>query len=257
MKISPKLFLAALVFAATTFFSFAQTVTLNPTMTAPVTTGPTGNLSANNYGAAGALAISAPGLSKGTFESVLEFNLSSAASTFNSLYGTGLWTVQSVTIQLNATPNNNTAFFNTTAAGQFNISLMQNNSWTVGSGTPASPSDTGINYNTLQSTYINNATDQALGTFSFGGNTTGMNTYSLTLSSSMIADLMSGSDLSLRMYANDSVVSYLFNSESFSTSADRPLLTIVAVPEPTTLTAFALGAVLLGSLKLRNRRAKR
>ena len=91
-------------------------------MDALVTTGPTGNLSSDNYGGAGALGISAPGLSKGEFPSVMEFNLSGAAATFNSLYGTGLWTVQSVTLQLNATPNNNTMFFNTTTAGQFKIS---------------------------------------------------------------------------------------------------------------------------------------
>ena len=134
---------------------------------------------------------------------------------------------------------------------------MQNNSWTGGNGTPTSPSGAGINYNTLQSTYINNSADQALGAFSFAGNTTGMNTYTLNLSSGMIADLMSGSDLSLRMYADDSVVSYLFNSENFGTVADRPLLTITAVPEPATLTTFALGLTLLAGWKLRNRRAKR
>src|SRR5580704_6908636 len=197
MKKNLRRSLAALVFALGIYSSFAQTASLNPFMTATVTTGPTGNLSSDNYGGAGALSISASGLPKGQFQSVMEFNLSGAASTFNSLYGTGLWTVQSVTLQLNATPNNMTSFFNTTAAGNFNISLMQNNSWTQGSGTPMSPSGTGINYNTLQSTYINNSTDQALGTFSFGVNTSGMNTYTLTLSSSLVSDLLSGSDMSL------------------------------------------------------------
>lgn len=256
MKTNPKPALLALLLALAAPSVFAASVNLNPTMDALVTTGPTGNLSTSNYGSAGALAISAPGSSKGEFQSVMQFNLSSATSTFNSLYGAGAWTIQSITLQLNATPNSAPTFFNTTTAGQFNLSLMQNNSWTEGNGTPAAPSATGINFSTLQSTYINNATDQALGTFSFGGNTSGMNTYTLTLSSSLISDLYSGSDLSLRGYAADSVVSYLFNSENFGTSADRPVLTITVIPEPTALALGAMGIALFGGWRLRNRQAK-
>jgi hypothetical protein len=254
MKTSLKLFLAALLLAPGAGSLFAASVALNPQMDALVTTGPSGNLSVSNYGGAGALAISAPGSGKGEFQSVAEFNLSTAKSTFDSLYGVGSWTIQSITLQLNATPNNSPTFFNTTTAGQFNISLMQNNSWTEGNGTPATPSASGINYNTLQSTYINNATDQALGTFSFGGSTSGMNTYTLNLSSSLISDLDSGSDMTLHFYAADSVVSYLFNSENFGTSADRPLLTITVVPEPATLAVGVLGIVALGGRWFRNRR---
>ncbi len=46
----------------------AATVTLNPVADAFVTTGPAGNLSGNNYGGAGALAIAAPGLANGKFQ---------------------------------------------------------------------------------------------------------------------------------------------------------------------------------------------
>jgi hypothetical protein len=245
VKITLKAGLALLALALGTVSSFAATVTVNPSIDSLVTTGPSGNLSSSNYGAAGALAISAPGLSKGEFQSVMQFNLSTAKSTFDSLYGAGMWSLQSVTLQLNATPNNMTSFFNTTAAGSFNISLMQNNSWTEGGGTPAAPSATGINFNTLQG-LINNSTDEALGTFSFGGNTTGFNTYTLTLSPTLFSDLNNGNNMTLRGYANDSVVSYLFNSENFNTAADRPLLTITVVPEPTTLAVSALGLIALG-----------
>ena len=254
MKTSLKLFLAASLLVPGTGSLFAATVTLNPFMDSLVTTGPTGNLSSSNYGGAGALAISAPGSAKGEFQSVMEFNLSTATSTFNSIYGAGGWSIQSITLQLNATPNNSPTFFNLTTAGQFNISLMQNNSWTEGNGTPATPSPTGINFNTLQSTYINNATDQGLGTFSFGGNTTGMNTFTLASTSGLFSDLSSGGNVSLRFSADDSVVSYLFNSENFGTSADRPLLTITVVPEPTTLALGVLGLVALGGRRFLNRR---
>lgn len=245
MKTSPKLLLTVLFFAFGVCSSFATSISLNPTMDALVTTGPSGNLSSSNYGAAGALGISAPGSAKGEFQSVMQFNLASVKSTLDGLYGAGDWTVQSVTLQLNAAPNNN-AIFNNPAAGQFTLSLMQNNSWTAGNGTPAAPSATGINFNTLQNTYINNSTDQTLGTFSFAGGTSGLNTYTLTLSSGLVADLFSGAELSLRGYAADSVVSYLFNSEDFGTAADRPLLTVTAVPEPATFGISLLGIALLG-----------
>jgi hypothetical protein len=228
------------------------TATANSFSDAFVTTGPTGNLSNSNYGGGGALSVAAPGLSKGEAQTVLQFNLSSVSSSFNALYGTGLWTVQSVTLQLNATPNGNPATFNTTAAGQFNVSLMLNNSWTEGTGNPNKPTADGITFNTLQSTYINNTADQALGGFSFNGATSGAATYSLTLSSGIVADLLSGNDASLRLYAGDTSVSYLFNSR---TGTAAPELIINAIPEPGSLSigAMALAAGVIAR-RIRSRR---
>jgi hypothetical protein len=254
MKTSLK-FLSAIAALFTFCSSQAALITLNPTGDAFVTTGPTGNLSGNNYGSAGALAIAAPGESKGEFQSVMQFDLSSAYNSLNTLYGVDLWTVQSVTLQLTATSGGN-PIFNSAAAGQFNISLMQNNSWVAGTGTPAAPTTSGITYNNLQSTYINNALDQNLGTFSFAGGSSGANTYSLTLSSGLIADLMNGSKLSLRPNAADSSVSYLFNSEDFGTAGSRPVLTINAIPEPGSLALGGLGFVLAAGWHRHFRRTK-
>src|SRR5262245_15037090 len=72
----------------------------NATIDAFVTTGPTANLSANNYGGAGSISLAAPGLPQGEFQSVLQFNLSGAFSSFNSTFGAGQWSIQSVTLQL-------------------------------------------------------------------------------------------------------------------------------------------------------------
>ena len=72
----------------------AATFTANPTMDAFVTTGPTGNLSGNNYGGggcAGAGSQSATNNSQGTFQSVLQFNVAGALSAFNSQFGAGQW----------------------------------------------------------------------------------------------------------------------------------------------------------------------
>jgi hypothetical protein len=220
--------------------SRAASYTTNSFSDAFVTTGPaTNNLSGYNFGGAGALSVAAPGLPNGEFQSVLQFNVSGALSALNAQFGAGQWAVQSVALQLTATPNNN-PIFNTTAAGMFNVSLMANNSWIEGTGTPAAPTADGITFNSLQSTYINNALDQPAGTFSFNGASSGSADYSLTLGSALLNDIYTGGDVPLRLYAADSVVSYLFNSRSGGSSSSHPELIIVATPEPGT---FALGAL--------------
>jgi len=136
-------------------------------------------------------------------------------------------------------PNN--AIFNASAAGQFAISWMQNNSWTEGTGTPQTPTTTGITFSTL-SNFVGVA-DENLGTFSYNGATSGSSAYTLGLTPSFSADVLAGGTVSLRIFAADSAVSYLSDSRTFGTASSRPLLTISAVPEPG---AFALGLLSLG-----------
>ncbi len=228
----------------------ATIFTANPVADAFVTTGPSNNLSSNNYGGGGALALSAAGLANGEFQTVLQFDTSGAKSLFDGLYGTGLWSVQSVTLQLSAGSVNNT-IFNSNHAGSFGVNWMQNNSWTEGSGTPSTPTTTGITYNTLQGTFINPTADEALGTFSYNGASSGTFVYSLGTPSGFSADILAGSLVSLRLAAADNTVSYFFNSRSFGTVANRPLLTInaVAVPEPMAASLLILGISLFVARK--------
>lgn len=223
----------------------ATVFTANPVADAFVTTGPSGNLSGNNYGGGGGLALSAAGLANGEFQSVLQFDTSGARSLFDGLYGTGLWSLQSVTLQLSAgSPNN--AIFNANSAGSFGVSWMQNDSWTEGSGTPSLPGATGITYNSLQSTFINPLADEALGTFSYSGASSGTFVYTLNTPSGFAADILAGNLVSLRLAAADSTVSYLFSSRTFGTAANRPLLTLnaVPVPEPEALALLTFGILL-------------
>jgi len=228
----------------------AATFTLNPSADAFVTTGPTANLSGNNYGGAGALSVAAAGLPNGEFQSVLRFDLSGAKLSFDTQFGAGQWSIQSITLSLTATSLNN-AIFNSSAAGQFAVSWMQNDSWTEGTGTPAAPTITGITFSTLPS--FTSAGDEALGTFSFAGGTSGTAAYNLALTSGFDADATAGSLVSFRLFAADSAVSYLSDSRSFGTSGFRPLLTVVVVPEPGVLSLLATGAALvLGARCRRN-----
>src|SRR5881394_3561704 len=76
----------------------AASVSTSAISDAFVTTGPTGNLSANNFGSAGALAISAAALPKGEFQTVVQFDLSTARNSLDTQFGAGLWAAQSVTL---------------------------------------------------------------------------------------------------------------------------------------------------------------
>lgn len=225
----------------------AAPISTTPIADAFVATGPTGNLTSNNYGGGGALVLAAPGLPNGEFQTVIKFDLSSTLSSLNAQYGVGQWTLQSVVLQLTSSPHGN-VIYNPVAAGQFGVSLMQNSSWIEGTGNASSPTQDGITFNTLQSTYIT-AGDQTLGAFTFPGGTTGANSYSLSLSSGLIADVDSGGIVSLRLFADDNTVSYLLSSRATTPSTDEPqlILTAAAVPEPTAvaLLGFGLGTIFL------------
>ena len=247
-------FLAGVVFMAITAFCAlpgrAASVSTNPIADSFVTPGSDGSLSNNNYGAAGLLSVAASGKPQGEFQSVLQFDLSAAKTSFDAQFGAGLWSIESVTLQLTAAPLNN-AIFNATSAGQFRISWMQNDSWTEGTGTPTVPTTTGITWNTLPNFLGPN--DEDVGTFSFNGATSGSTTYTLTLTSGFTADMLAGGVISLRTLAADSDVSYLFNSRNFNTASSRPLFTVTAVPEPSSCMLALAGLSLLIGRRLRRR----
>jgi hypothetical protein len=234
--------------------SWSASFSLNPGADAFVTTGALGDLSQNNYGAAGALSLAAPGLPSGEFQSVMQFGLAGARNAFDAQFGAGIWSVQSVHLQLTtASPKN--LMFNANAAGQFGVSLMLNNSWTEGSGTPLAPTTTGITFSTLPS--FESAMDEAVGSFSYNGGL-GATTYSLTLTPTLLADIQSGNTVSLRMFAEDGSVSYLFFGDRFGTASSRPLLTIDAIPEPGVAALSLVGLGLLAwTRSAKKRRPKR
>src|SRR5690349_15655601 len=108
-------------FAATLGLGFTVILTAtgasfstNPTADAFVTTGPTGNLANNNYGGGGSQTFAAAGLEMGEAQTVLQFNLAGAVTAFNTQYGAGQWSVESVRLQITAAGANN-AIFNSPA----------------------------------------------------------------------------------------------------------------------------------------------
>ncbi len=232
----------------------AQIVSLNPTADSCVSSAnPT-----SNYGGGGALAVSASGLPKGEFDSLFKFDLSSAMSSFDALYGAGNWTVQSIALQLTNSPPNNALFngfgtgpggSNVNTAGLFSIRWMQNDTWTEGTGAPSAPTTTGITFATLP-TFLSGA-DEALGTFSFNGATSGNSTFSLFLTSSLFAEVTAGNNVSLLTLPGDAAVAAVLGSR---TNALRPSLTVTAVPEPQTAVLALAG--MIGLIARRRLRAR-
>ena len=161
--------------------------------------------------------------------------------------------MQSASLQLTASANANPTFFNNPAAGEFDISWMQNDTWVEGTGTPMAPGTNGITWNTLPN-YLS-AGDQPLGAFSYDG--TAPENVSLTLSvpTGFLSDLGSGdTKSSMRIYPTDSAISGLFNSENFMLAADRPVLSltaVAAVPEPANWVLGLFGGAALALLRRR------
>jgi hypothetical protein len=213
----------------------AATATVNPIADAYVTSG----MPDANFGGAGALGVSAPGLPRGEFQTLMRFDLAAAKAGFDAAFGVGQWSIQSATLQL-VTANPNNPAFNANVAGSFAVRWMTTDTWVEGTGGPSAPTSDGVTFNTLPS-FLNPA-DEAIGTFTFPGGTSGSNTYTLDLTNGFATDLAAGNNVSLRLLAADSSMSYLFNSRNFGTVANRPLLTVnaVAVPEPTSVAMLML-----------------
>ena len=206
----------------------------------------------NNYGGAGANAVAGSATAKGEFQSVIRWDTSTAKTNFDGIFGAGLWTVQSISLQMTASaPMPQNPVFNLpSVAGKFSLDWMQNDTWTEGSGVPLAPAANGITWNTLPS--FLSGSDQFLGTYD-GGATSGNFTFDLGLASGLVGDIAAGGLAGMRMYTTDTAMAGLFNSRSFQTASSRPILTItaVAVPEPSSWLLAALGMAALALVRRR------
>lgn len=248
------LFIVGIIVLASAFPADALLLSLTPSADAFLS----GANPALNYGGAGALGVSASGLPKGEFDSLLQFDFAAAKSSFDAFYGAGGWTIQSITLTLAATPPGNALFngnlagpggSNINTAGLFALKWLQNDAWTEGAGIPQTPSATGVNFNSLPG--LVSGADEALGTFAFNGATSGSAGYNLALTASFVADASAGNLVSFLALPADASVAMLVNSRSVGNTALRPSLAIVAVPEPCGATLALVGLLVFASRRRR------
>ncbi len=191
------------------------------------------DLTGLNFGGSGTLAIAPASSPKGEFRSVVMFNLAGAVTLFNATYGSNDWTVGSLSLiltsnygQAGVQPNN--PIFNVISGGRFVIEWLADDDWSEGSGTPASPTTDGVTWNSLPGLLAQPHLPLCTNDYVPPGVNVPV-TWPLPLETNLVANLVSGGNVTFYFYAADDQVGYLFNSYIYGRGND-PLLTVVATP---------------------------
>jgi hypothetical protein len=210
------------------------------------------DLTGLNFGAAGALVVAPASGPKGEFQSVLRFDVSSSKAAFDLAYGSNLWTITGISLELTGNfgaageqPNN--SIFPQVSGGSFVIEWLAEDTWIEGNGTPNLPTTDGVTYNSLPELLSGN--HEILGTNSYvppGDNVP--ESYALPLRTNLLSDIRQGGAVSLLFYAADNQIGYLFNSYNYG-RGNEPKLQIMAVPVLRLVSgAFVGGAFQLSGL---------
>ncbi|MDP0498111.1 MAG: PEP-CTERM sorting domain-containing protein [Verrucomicrobiota bacterium JB024] len=200
-----------------------------------------------NYGNKGAMQVSAD--IYGERVAILGFDVAEAVEDFNTLYGSGNWSLTSIALQLstnngkaNDVPNN-VIFFDPIKAGAFSVEWMADDTWDEMSLCYANLTDHLSTDDVQLGTYDWTTTAESEST----------STYGLGLTNALQDDILGVSGnafISLSIWAADDTVCYLFNTRSYNTASHYPTLILTAevVPEPahTALVCALLGLICAG-----------
>jgi hypothetical protein len=191
------------------------------------------DLTGLNFGAAGLLVVAPASSTNGEFQTVMKFNLANAVGLFNTNYGAGNWAITG--ISLNLASNNGTngtqpdnAMFPVVAGGQFVIEWLSDDAWVEGTGKPNQTTTDGVTYNSLPDLLSGAREIVSTNTYAPPDNNVPI-VYPLPLNTNLVNDVAAGGDVSLRLYAADNQIAYLFNSHEFG-RGNQPLITVTATP---------------------------
>lgn len=189
------------------------------------------DLTGLNFGGAGTLVIAPSSSVKGECQSVIRFNVTEATNHFNASFGTNLWTITAVALELTSNygdggvqPNN--PFFSIISGGQFIIAWLADDNWLEGTGNPNLPTTDGVTYDSLPDLLASPREILATNTYVPPGVNVPV-TWPLPLNSNLVADVVSGAEVSFHFQADDDQINYLFNSRSYG-RGNEPLLHITA-----------------------------
>ena len=188
-----------------------------------------------NFGSAGTLVIAPATSVKGEFQSVLKFSLTNALGLFNTSFGEGHWIVTNLTLELTSNygeegvqPNN--PIFNVIRGGRFVVEWLANDDWAEGTGNPSNPTTDGVTFASLPGLLLGAREALCTNTYIPPGNNVHL-TWPLPLISNLVAEITAGREVTLRFYAADNQVIYLFNSRNFG-RGNEPLIHITAIALP-------------------------
>ena len=189
------------------------------------------NLTGLNYGSAGVLFVAPAASTNGEFQSLLRFDLSGATNVFNAAYGTNNWAVSAISLKLMSVnggqgehPMN--TIFPTINGGNFVIEWLSDNNWAEGTGTPMMPTTDGVTYNSLPGLLLGATDILCTNTYTPPGDNVPV-TYPLPLDTNVVAEVMSGGEVTFLFYAADNQISYLFNSYNYG-RGNQPLINVTA-----------------------------
>jgi hypothetical protein len=192
------------------------------------------NLTADNFGGAGVLAISPPGATEGEFQTVLKFGVTAATNLFVQTYGTN-WVLGTVSLDFasnvgtqGAQPMN--GVFNTVNTGKFVIEWTADSAWVEGTGRPTAPTSNGVTYDSLTNLLAEPQVPLCTNIYVPPGNNVHL-TWPLPPSPVLVSNILAGTPVSFRLYAADNQVGYVFNSHNFG-NGNQPFIHITAVPLP-------------------------
>ncbi len=154
-------------------------------------------------------------------------DVSSAAADFDAAYGAGQWQVNSVSLELSSIEPNNPLFNGPNTAGKFSVSWFATDVWTEGTGGTNSATTVGIKWSEVGPL---TAGSESQGIFDYSG--TGLAAYAFEPSAGLLADILSGSLVSLYLRPADSTISAVFGSRSNFPNRPALIITASAVPEP-------------------------
>jgi hypothetical protein len=190
------------------------------------------NLTNENFGAAGVLAVASAASVKGEFESVLKFNLTNATGLFNGTYGPN-WTISDLSLELTgnfatagAQPDN--PMFNSVSGGNFVVEWMADDDWVEGTGRPNFPTADGVTYGSLPLLLSDSHEVLCTNTYVPPGDNVHL-MWPLPLNVNLVSNIVVGGPVSFRLCAADDRISCLFNSHNFG-NGNQPLIHITAIP---------------------------